>query len=97
MGSNYSAPMCKNFERITMGKTFATYVMLVSLGNCEMVLGIQWFASLGPTLWDFDKLRMKFKCGGQKVVLRGTQKSDMEWLGSKKFQHQLHKLLSSLL
>jgi len=34
---------------------------------------------------------MEFKYGGQKVVLRGTQKSDMEWLGSQKFQHNLHK------
>jgi len=65
--------------------------MLVSLGNWEMVLGVQWLACLGPSLWDFEKLKMEFKYGGQRVVLRGTQKSDMEWIGGKRFQQSLHK------
>jgi len=56
--------MSKNFEWTIMGRTFSTNVMLVSLGSCGMVLGVQWLASLGPILWDFDKLRMKFKYEG---------------------------------
>ena len=36
-----------------------------------MVLGIQWLAELGPTLWDFNNLRMKFIVDGRKFVLRG--------------------------
>ena len=68
-----------------MGNTFSTNVMLVSLGSCEMVLGVQWLASLDHILWDFEKLRMEFKHRGQRVVLRGTHKSEMEWLGGKRF------------
>jgi len=64
--------MCKNFEWSIIGKTFSIDAMLVPLGSCEMVLGVQWLASLGPILWDFEKLRMKFKYEGQLVVLRGT-------------------------
>ena len=37
-----------------------------------MVLGIQWLAELGPTLWDFNNLRMKFIVDGRKFVLRGA-------------------------
>jgi len=83
--------MCKDFSWSLLGETFTTDVMLVTLGNYDMVLGIQWLASLGPILWDFEKLRMEFKKDGRRVVLRGTQKTDMEWLGSKKLQQTMHK------
>jgi len=83
--------MCKNFAWSIMGRTFFTDVMLVSLGNWEMVLGVHWLSSLGPILWDFAKLRMEFQYEGQRVVLRGTQKSDMEWTGGKRFQQSLCK------
>jgi len=49
--------MCKNFEWSIMGRSFFTDVVLVSLGNWEMVLGVQCLASLGPILWDFEKLK----------------------------------------
>jgi len=65
--------------------------MLVPLENCEMVLGIQWLASLRPILWDFEKLRMEFKKGGRRVVLRCTQKTGMEWMGEKRFQQAINK------
>ena len=83
--------MCKDFSWSLLGETFTTDVMLVTLGNYDMVLGIQWLASLGPILWDFEKLRMEFKKDGRRVVLRGTQKTDMKWLDSNKLQHTMHK------
>jgi len=78
--------MCRNFSWTLLGETFITDIMLVTLGSYEMVLGIQWLASLGPILWDFEKLRMEFKQGGRRVVLRGTQKTDLEWMGGKRFR-----------
>lgn len=30
----------------------------IPLGGCDIVLGIQWMRTLGPILWDFDKLYM---------------------------------------
>jgi len=70
--------MCKDFTWTLLGETFTTDVMLVTLGNYDMVLGIQWLASLGPILRDFEKLRMEFRRGGRRVVVRGTQKTDVE-------------------
>ena len=60
--------MCGNFAWSLVGETFTTDVMLVTLGNCEMVLGVQWLASLGPILWNFEKLRMEFKKEGKRVA-----------------------------
>jgi len=77
--------MCRNFAWSLLGETFTTDIMLVTLGNCEMVLEIQWLASLGPILWDFEKLKMEFKKEGKRVVLRGTLKTDLEWMGGKRF------------
>lgn len=36
-----------------------------------MVLGVQWLSTLGPILWDFLNLRMKFTFRGLKHILRG--------------------------
>ncbi|GKD98904.1 gypsy/ty3 retroelement polyprotein, partial [Tanacetum coccineum] len=39
--------LCKNFEWQLQGETFYTDMMILPLGGCEMVLGIQWLATLG--------------------------------------------------
>lgn len=45
---------------------------LIPLGDCDMVLGIQWLAELGPILWDFKRLWMEFKINRKRHVLRGA-------------------------
>ena len=77
--------VCHNFAWSLLGEVFTTDVMLIPLGSCEMVLGVQWLTSLGPILWDLEKLRMEFKKDGRRMVLRGTQKTEVEWMGGKKW------------
>jgi hypothetical protein len=36
-----------------------------------MVLGVDWLSTLGPILWDFIKLTMKFTHQTQEVILQG--------------------------
>jgi hypothetical protein len=36
-----------------------------------MVLGVDWLSTLGPVLWDFIKLTMKFTHQTQEVMLQG--------------------------
>lgn len=31
------------------------------LEGCDIVLGVQWLRTIGPVLWEFDKLYMKFR------------------------------------
>lgn len=43
------------------GQEFQANLHLLTLGGCDMVLGVDWLSTLGPILWDFIKLTMKFK------------------------------------
>lgn len=36
------------------------------LEGCDAVLGDQWLRTLGPIVWDFSKLHMKFQIGVQR-------------------------------
>lgn len=38
-----------------------TYLYAMALSGCDIVLGVQWLRTLGPVLWDFDKLYMTFQ------------------------------------
>lgn len=62
----------------SFGKTdFTDQVMALPLGNCDMVLGVQWLATLGPITWDFRKLEMQFKWGHKKVLLHGIKEGSV--------------------
>ena len=61
----------KDFEWEMNGKLFTTDVMLIDLGSCDMVLGIQWLSTLGTVFWDFKNLIMEFTYDGVQFVLKG--------------------------
>jgi hypothetical protein len=44
---------------------------LISLGGCDMVLGVQWLQTLGPVLWDFSLMIMQYSANGVPVLLKG--------------------------
>ena len=66
------------------GETFVTDVMLLPLGGCDMVLGIQWLSTLGDIKCNFKELKMQFKYNGKKLSIRGTTKSVVQWMEGKK-------------
>ena len=68
-----STTMCKDFSWVFHGQDFSTNVMLLPLGSYEIVLGVQRLSTLGPIMWDFEKLQMEFVYKGKKQVLRGIQ------------------------
>ncbi|GKB76333.1 retrotransposon-related protein [Tanacetum coccineum] len=43
-------------------------VMVLPLGGCEMVLGVQWLSTLGDIKWNFESMRMEFVYNGSKNV-----------------------------
>ena len=82
---------CKGLTWTLQGTKFITDVLLLPLGNCDMVLGIQWLETLGEIKWDFKELRMEFKIQGKKHVLRGSHvRSELKTISSK----QMGKLLT---
>ncbi|XP_074271204.1 uncharacterized protein LOC141595129 [Silene latifolia] len=83
--------VCKGFKWQLHGEEFQTDVMIVPLGGCEMVLGVHWLSSLGPVIWDFEKLRMEFMYKGRKVVLRGITKGGLQWISGKALMSTMGK------
>ncbi|GKA53785.1 reverse transcriptase [Tanacetum coccineum] len=58
---------CKDFKWQFDTTLFTTDVMLLHLGGCEMVLGIQWLATLRDIKCNFKELRIEFKYEGKKA------------------------------
>nr|GEW01295.1 hypothetical protein [Tanacetum cinerariifolium] len=50
------------------------------VGGCEMVLGIQWLATLGDIQCNFKKLIMKFDHKGRQLVLTGITNTHVHWM-----------------
>nr|DAD44090.1 TPA_asm: hypothetical protein HUJ06_002320 [Nelumbo nucifera] len=46
----YTTAVCKGFSWQIQGTTFATDCMVLPLGFCDVVLGIQWLSTLGPII-----------------------------------------------
>ncbi|KAJ0041882.1 hypothetical protein Pint_19393 [Pistacia integerrima] len=44
---------------------------LSSTGRCDAVLGAHWLQTLGPILWDFNKMWMKFTLSGNHHQILG--------------------------
>ncbi|GJV70189.1 putative mitochondrial protein [Tanacetum coccineum] len=61
-------------------EVFTSDVMLLPLGGCEMVLGIQWLATLRDMQCNFKKLIMKFNHKGRQLVLSGMNNTHVHWM-----------------
>jgi hypothetical protein len=61
---------CTTVAFSLQGYDFETNLHLLVLGGCGMVLGVDWLSTLGPFLWDFIELTMKFKHQSREVAAR---------------------------
>ena len=59
------------------GQEFEGDVLVLPVGGCEVVLGMQWLSTLGDVKWNFAELRMEFVQKGKKVVLRGSRQQSI--------------------
>ena len=55
----------KKFSWTIQHTTFTADMLLLPLGYCDLVLGIEWLITLGDILWNFDKLTMEFNVQGR--------------------------------
>lgn len=86
-----STALCKNFRWEMQGTTFQADMRVLQPKGCDMVLGIQWLATLGPVKWDFKNLSMEFHLNGRRHVLRGGKSDELKVLSPEKMQKLLHK------
>ena len=62
----------KQFSWILQNIGFTLDMLLIPLGCCDVVLGIECLVTLGDITWNFDRLSMQFYVQGKKLVLRGA-------------------------
>nr|GEW55751.1 hypothetical protein [Tanacetum cinerariifolium] len=78
-----STNICPYFVWKLQGETFSASMMTLSLGGCDMVLGVQWLSTLGDIQFNFQHLKMVFDYKGKTLILRGTTKPVVQWMNGK--------------
>lgn len=68
----------EQFQWTFQNATFQQDMMLIPLGNCDVVLGVQWLSILGPITWDFQELEMQFRYLSKRVVLHGIKDASVK-------------------
>ncbi|GJY25612.1 reverse transcriptase [Tanacetum coccineum] len=84
-----STSVCHDLKWSFQNEVFTSDVMLLPLGGCEMVLGIQWLATLRDMQCNFKKLIMKFNHKGRQLVLRGMNNTHVHWMQGKEVPKDL--------
>ncbi|CAL5348860.1 unnamed protein product [Camellia sinensis] len=86
-----STTICKGFRWEMQGTEFQADMRILQLKGCDMVLGIQWLATLGPVKWDFKNLSMEFQLNDRRHVLRGGKKEELTVIGANKMKKIVQK------
>lgn len=55
---------CDKFSWEMQGGKFTVDFLVMTLGGCELVLGVQWLSTLGKIEWNFKALNMSFELEG---------------------------------
>lgn len=68
-GKIKSQGYCRRIPLEVGGYHCHTNLFALSLGACDLVLGVQWLSTMNPVLWDFQLLTMEFQVGKDKFKL----------------------------
>ncbi|XP_042980307.1 uncharacterized protein LOC122310468 [Carya illinoinensis] len=75
---------CSSVRTNLQGTQINPSFYVLSLGGCDIVLGVSWLMTLGPIIWDFSALTMHFEYKGKKICLKGLSPSGLSLEGSHK-------------
>ncbi|GMJ07956.1 hypothetical protein HRI_004464800 [Hibiscus trionum] len=79
-----SLGLCRAVEWETQGHQFSADFLVLPLNGCDMVLGVQWLASLGSIQWDFSTLMMQFTHEREAICWKGLHPGSIQWLQDSK-------------
>jgi hypothetical protein len=82
---------CSAVSMKVQGNTFCTKFYILTLGCCDLVLGIQWLRTLGPIIWDFLKLTITFNWKGEHIFLQGLNPTQLSVEEGSKFLRSSNK------
>ncbi|KAJ7960281.1 Ty3/gypsy retrotransposon protein [Quillaja saponaria] len=77
---------CKGLKWNMQGVDFQADFLIMPLGSCHMVLGVQWLSKLGSIVWNFDNLTMGFQWEGKQVLLQGNHHKDIFMCNGEEFK-----------
>jgi len=66
-----SSGKCPSVNIRVQGAVITSEFYLLPLGECDVVLGVEWLRTLGPILWDFAAMTMQFNLNASSVTLKG--------------------------
>ena len=84
--------MCRKFSWRLQGNDFYADVLLIPLGSCDMVLGVQWLSTLGTIQWSFQTLHMEFYFNNKRHVLGGLQGPKVKIIEESQLPQAMQKL-----
>ncbi|KAL6316337.1 hypothetical protein AAG906_017972 [Vitis piasezkii] len=67
------------------GNLYTIDFYILTLGGCDIVLGVQWLQTLGPILWDFSRLQMEFSVWDKPRKLQGMSPTGISLVEGEKF------------
>lgn len=73
------------------GHTFSHDLHLLDLGDCDLVLGVDWMRELRPMMFDFKKLTIQTPRLGEDIELVGLKEeaSQVSLMSAKAFRRLL--------
>nr|TKR58079.1 hypothetical protein D5086_0000328630 [Populus alba] len=77
------AGQCQALTLIIQGHPVTTDYYILPVAACQLVLGVQWLATLGPVETDYKQLTMNFKLAGISHTFQGLGRNDIEALTDK--------------
>ncbi|GKU95781.1 hypothetical protein SLEP1_g9101 [Rubroshorea leprosula] len=98
-GTNYKGKtrICKGFKWTIMNIEFESDMLMLPIENgCDVVLGNQWLATLGPILWDFKQCRMQFAYQGERVSFESCAEPEWQLFGQNEVDQLRQSLLQSM-
>lgn len=69
---------CRDVKLNIQGKEREADLLVISLGDAQIILGTMWLRKLGPTTWDFLNHTLRYWQGEKPITLRGVRPSPVE-------------------
>ena len=82
---------CLGVRVVLQGITITVDFYILPLEGYDAVLGAQWLMTLGPILWDFSKMQMKFSMEGKEVMLQGMSTPSSKFVDEEDMRRELKK------
>jgi hypothetical protein len=82
---------CENVRLQIGDYHLKSHMFYIDMGDCDIVLGVEWLKTLGPILMDFKELTMQFDQEGQQYKFQGIIVSSPKIISSHRMENLLKK------